>query len=66
MVKMRCKTCSDVRFSAASDNLDCSCGGRFQVIPITQDEQITRLDESTIKLFNFTDIIKHDFRRKYN
>ena len=66
MVKIQCKTCKDVKFSAATDNLNCPCGGRFQIIPTTQEEQVTRIDETTKRLFSFSNILKHDENQQFN
>lgn len=67
---MQCKACSDVKFSAASDNLECPCGGRFRIIPFAEDEQITQMNETTKKLFDFSNLfsnfIRHDDKQKFN
>ena len=57
MVKVKCVVCGDIGYTASPGRVACKCGGRLKVVAEDAPNEKVVLDEKTVRLFDFSDLL---------
>ena len=61
VVKVKCKICGDIGYTASPKAIVCKCGGRFRVIRASKKELIIAVDSSVSDIFDFSDRLNYGY-----
>jgi len=60
MVKVKCKICGDIGYTASPAQIICKCGGRFRMIRWKREEMIVKEDFGILSLFNLSGPLNYE------
>ena len=59
MIKIKCRICGDIGYTAAPKALVCKCGGRFRIIREKKEDRLAKVDSAILELFDFSDLLNY-------
>jgi len=66
MIRVKCKDCGNIGYTSSPGYVICKCGGRFKVVLEKRQNQKVELDEQTLRLFDFSNLINDEDNGSFN